>query len=141
MIVKKVRDLFKKSMVMEKDFDLDPDYKSEDASKMAAIKILTGRYKGITFCFGGIKVEDKENSDGTYTLHFDYDILNPGKHDAKKLEGSQAFTDTLGAILNSIILTGIEREIGKHDEETGDNYSEEPDTKRRVRKKGSAISE
>ena len=141
MIVKKVKDLFKKSMVMDKDFDLDPDYKSEDTSKMAAIKIMTGRYKGITFCFGGIRVEDKENSDGTYTLHFDYDILNPGKHDPKKLEGSQAFADTLGAILNSIIITGIERERETHDEETGNNYSEEPDTKRRVRKKGSAVSE
>jgi hypothetical protein len=141
MIVKKVRDLFKKSMVMDKDFDLDSDFKNEDTSKMAAIKILTGRYKGITFCFGGIRVEDRENPDGTYTLHFDYDILKPGKHDPKKLEGSQAFTDTLGAILNSIIIAGIERERETHDEETGNNYTEESDTKRRVRKKGSSVSE
>lgn len=140
MIVKTVKDLFKKSMIMEKDFDLDPDHTSDDSGKMCGIKILTGKFKGITFSFGTIKVSDKENEDGTFTVSFDYVILNPGKHDNKKLVDNQAFSDTLGAILNSVILTGIEKEMEKHDEETGDNYSEELDTKRRVRKKSSSVS-
>lgn len=137
MIVKKVKDLFKKSMVMERDFDIDHDYKN-DETKMAPIKIVRGRYKGVTFCFGKISIPEKENSDGTYTLNFDYDMLNAGKHDAVKLANSQAFTDTLGAILNSIILAGIEREK-TNDDKVGNDYSEELDTKRRVRKKGASV--
>jgi hypothetical protein len=139
MVTKAISKLFKKTMVIDKDFDIDPDHNNENDGRMVALKILTGKYKGVSFRFGKVSVADKENADGTYTIDFDYDIITPGKHDPNKLRDNQKFTDTLGAILNAIIIAGIEREAKEH-EETGDNHIEEPDTKRRVRKKGSTVS-
>jgi len=139
MVTKAISKLFKKTMVIDKDFDIDPDHNNKNDGRMVALKILTGKYKGVSFRFGKVSVADKENADGTYTIDFDYDIITPGKHDPNKLRDNQKFTDTLGAILNAIIIAGIEREAKEH-EETGDNHIEEPDTKRRVRKKGSAVS-
>ena len=139
MITKKIKDLFKKQMILEKDFDLDPEHNDPTGVKMAAMKILTGKYAGVSFRFGKIQVGDKENPDGTYTVNFDYDIVNPAKHNREKLRDSKKFTDTLGSILNTIIIAGIERELETH-EEVRDDYSEESNTKRRVRKKGTSVS-
>ena len=139
MVTKTIKDLFKKKMVLEKDFDLDPEQNDPSGVKMAAMKILTGKYAGVSFRFGKIQVADKENPDGTYTVNFDYDIVNPAKHKEEKLRDSKRFTDTLGSILNTIIIAGIERELETH-EEVRDDYSEESNTKRRVRKKGTSVS-
>lgn len=141
MVTKAIKDLFKKKMVMEKDFDLDPEHNDPTGTKMCVIKIKKGKYAGVSFRFGTIKVEDKENSDGTYTIHFDYDIINPNGHDPDKLNQNKTFQTTLGGILNSIILTGIERDLKEHDEKIGNDYTEESDTRRRVRKKSSSVSE
>lgn len=140
MLMNKITSLFKKTMIMNRDFDIDTscDYQNK-SDQMVPFRILTGKFRGIVFSFGKLTVSDKVNDDGTISIEFDFKIIDSKNYNVEKLEKNKSFVNTLGAILNSIVISGVEREVEKHDEETGNDYFEEFDTKRRVRTKSSTI--
>ena len=51
------------------------DIRYKDKDVVATIKIVSGDYEGVEFHFGELSFSEEENSDGTYTMSFNYDIL------------------------------------------------------------------
>lgn len=135
----------KKSLEWHKDFDFDFTYDNENKSNLVAIKILTGKYAGVVFRYvDSIQVADKENPDGSLSITFECDILEPLKFDKAKLKGNKKFEKIVGDILISIIMSQAVETVAKEiekDEEAGNDYTEEFDSRRRVRQKSSTVSE
>jgi hypothetical protein len=98
-------ELRKKNMKMSKDYRVtETDIKYKDKDTVATIKILTGDYAGIEFNFGEISFGDEENSNGTFTISFNYDIL---PEEYKNLQNDENFEKVVGTILNDLLLESI----------------------------------
>lgn len=92
-------------MKMSKDYRVtETDIKYKDKDTVATIKILTGDYAGIEFNFGEISFGDEENSNGTFTISFNYDIL---PEEYKNLQNDENFEKVVGTILNDLLLESI----------------------------------
>lgn len=110
-------------------FRVDMDDKLNDST--IPIELITPLYKGVVYRYLYITFveDDAENA----SIKFEYEIIDPKEHVASQLEEDQVFKETIGLILNSIILDVIEEdyknagnnvsdiEIGKSDIEELDN--------------------
>jgi hypothetical protein len=111
-------------MKINHDFIItDTDVRYRELDVVATVKIITGEFKDVEFHFGSIHVPEEENSDGTFTLSFDYDIIS----DHTNLKDNQIFEATLGEILNNILHHSLEEaerryknESRKEDTQTSD---------------------
>jgi len=92
-------------MQINHDFIItDTDVRYRDLDVVATVKILTDEFKDVEFHFGSIHIPEEENSDGTLSMSFDYDIISEHKH----FKGNEVFENSLGQILNNILLHSLE---------------------------------
>lgn len=116
-------------MILGTDFKFRDEYENDTT----AIELLTDAYKGVIYRYTNVGL--KEQEDGTATMRFDYELLDPGKFKNDKLREDKYFNEHLGLILNTLILDVVEmsqNEIGTNDT---DQYVEE----REVSSESSAI--
>ncbi len=68
------------------------------------LEIISGKFQGCVFNFDEVKFGEEENPDGTYTMHFEYNIVNEFKlEDSDKDEFNKFLGDTLVNILEEQI--------------------------------------
>jgi uncharacterized membrane protein len=89
---------------------LGVDYKFRDDMKQdtVPIEILTGMYKGVVCRFTKVSIHEQKNN--TATLKFDYELFETGENTMVSLRKDVLFTEYLGLILNSMILSTLDRE-------------------------------
>jgi len=103
-------------MILGEDFKFrDKMVKKEDET--VPIELLTGPFKGIVLRYTTVAV--RENTNGTATLQFDYDLLKiPTKHSEVSLRKNELFEKHVGLILNAMILEAVDtNEHGTNDTE------------------------
>jgi len=127
----------------KKDVDYTFVFDEHKKDDIATIKLLEGEYAGVVYAYSKVSVADKENEDGTLNMSFEFMIVDSNGLEEATFSNNKKFEKTIGDILISMIvesaITTSMEEL--KNEEAGDNYTEEPDTRRRVREKGSAVSE
>ena len=65
------------------------------------ILIKKGRYKGLTFCFGRIKIEDPSEEQPDPQLNFEYHILEYGRR--SEIADKNDFVQSIGKILEDML--------------------------------------
>ena len=117
-----------------KDFRFRDDmHKPGEVGDTIPIEILTGPYKNVIYRY--VKIGVKEKDDGEAVLQFIYDLFEMGEHTETSLRNDERFTKHIGLILNHLILETLEGQ----DDDIGENYSEEPDSKRRLSPKSPTL--
>ena len=97
-----------------------------ESMRPIGIRILKGKYTGITYHYGVIdtaSLEDiPDSADGKITLSFDYTIIYPGQYKKKFLENNDDFIREIGDILTSIIIKSTKdaNELRNDDPEIAD---------------------
>ena len=112
------------------------------------IELLKGKYKGILYSLGSIKIEEDLVYLGSKAT-FDVVILNTdlSEEEKQKIMDRAEFSKITGDIFLVIIGKAIQVQMEKYyrenleDEEVGTDYIEEPIPRRTVRQKNSAVSE
>ena len=93
-------------MKINKNYEItDNDIRYKDKDVVATIKITAGDFKDTVFNFGEINFAEEENPDGTYSIGFNYDIID---EEHKALQGNSDFEALLGEILNDLLRTSLE---------------------------------
>lgn len=103
---------------------LGVDWKFRDDMKedTVPIEVLMEPYKGVILRYTQVAVH--EQTDGTARLKFDYELYDPGSHSMVKLRKDEKFNQTLGLILNTMILDIADAEMKEN--ESGTDDPEEP---------------
>ena len=104
-------------MKINEDFKFRDDMVKED-KETVPIQLLTGDYNGVILRYTTVEV--KENTDGTATMKFAYDLLEMGDHTETSLRKDNVFNQYIGLVLNAMILEavdGVANESGKDDPE------------------------
>ena len=118
-------------MKIEETYEVTKDdirYKDKDV--VATIRITAGDFKDVVFHFGEITFADEENSDGTYSIGFNYDIIS---EEHKELQGTENFESHLGEILNDLLRHSLDaaesllRSRERYKNELGTKNTETPD--------------
>jgi hypothetical protein len=112
-------------MKIEETYEVTKDdirYKDKDV--VATIRITAGDFKDAVFHFGEITFADEENSDGTYSIGFNYDIIS---EERKELQGTENFESHLGEILNDLLRHSLEAAEKRYKNELGTKNTETPD--------------
>jgi len=97
------------------------DVKYKDNDVVATIEILTGDFAGVKFYFGELNFAEKENDDGTYSINFNYDIID---EEHNSLLGKEEFESTLSDILNDLLRHTLSMAEQRYNDETGKENSE-----------------
>jgi hypothetical protein len=105
--------------------ETDVRYKEQDV--IATIKIITGEFKDTEFHFGEITFAEEENPDGTYSISFNYDIMN---EESKNLHGNEEFEKVLGVILNDILRVSLVEAEKRYKNELREEDSKASDIRR-----------
>jgi hypothetical protein len=107
------------------DFRFKENYKEKKADKTdtVPIELLTGPFKGVTYRYLKVAIQELEN--GTAKLQFEYDILDAGPFTEVKLRKLEKFSHIIGLILNTLILEIVDTPHGRVDANREGN-SEEP---------------
>jgi len=112
-------------MKINEDYEITPrDIRYKDKDVVASIKINSGKYKGVEFTFGEINFAEEENPDGTYSIGFNYDIID---EEHKALQGNNNFEETLGEILNDLLKHSLDEAEKRYKNEFGTKDTETPD--------------
>jgi hypothetical protein len=107
---------------MNEDYEVTSrDVRYQDKDVLATIMIRTGEYANVEFNFGEIHVDEDETA-GTCTLRFNYDILS----DHKQLEGNETFEEVLGEIMNDVLIESINAAEEKYRNELREKNTEAP---------------
>jgi hypothetical protein len=77
------------------------------------VELLTGKYAGVRSTYGKVGAEINEEQSGELVLSFEFDIENPAIFEKEKLEEDLEFQNTLGDVLQSIIIDQIEHDMRK----------------------------
>lgn len=111
-------------MKINEDYEItERDIRYKDKDVIATIKINSGRYKDIEFNFGEINFAEEENSDGTYSIGFNYDII---EEEHKALQGNKDFEETLGEILNDVLRHSLEEAEKRYKNELATKNTKTP---------------
>lgn len=111
-------------MKINEDYKItETDVRYRNLDVVATIKILKGEFKDVEFHFGSINIPDEENSDGTFTLSFDYDIISEHTH----FKGNETFESTLGEIMNNILHHSLEEAEKRHQNELREKNTQTSD--------------
>ena len=103
----------------------ESDIRYKDKDVVATIKITQGDFKDTVFHFGEINFADEENSDGTYSIGFNYDIIS---EEHKALQGNNAFESQLGEILNDLLRHALDEAEKRYKNELGTKDTQTPIT-------------
>ena len=85
------------------------DFTFVESQPFTSIKILKGKYKGITYQYGKIAVSEIEIK-GEALVKFDLDTIDTGKYTREQLDKSEKFVKLVGEILTEIFITSAEKE-------------------------------
>lgn len=109
------------------DFRFKEDYKEKktDKTDTVPIELLTGPFKGVSYRYLKVAIQELEN--GTAKLQFEYDVLDAGPYTEVKLRKLPKFSETLGLILNILILEIVDTPHGRVDADRESN-TEKPVT-------------
>lgn len=102
------------------------DCKGDD--NQLGIKLLkdAGKYEGIVFRYGQVKFADKENEDGTYTLTFDWDLLEYNdipKDKLNKEELSDIICEIIEELLELVVNNKEGFHVGSNDDRENNTFS------------------
>jgi hypothetical protein len=112
-------------MKITEDYEItERDIKYKDKDVVASIKILSGEFKDVEFTFGEINFSEEENPDGTYSIGFNYDIID---EEHKALHGNNDFEAHLGEILNDLLKHSLDEAEKRYKNELGTKNTETPD--------------
>jgi hypothetical protein len=100
-------------MILGTDFRFSIESHGADTTP---IELMTELYKGIIFNFTSVTI--KEQTDGTATLKFGYNLIDTGEYKEDKLRGDKLFEEHLGLILNTLILDTLEIENANGESDT-----------------------
>jgi hypothetical protein len=90
---------------MNEDYEItDSKFAYRDGDDLFGIRLLAGEFAGIEYTYGIINMGNEENSDGTYSISFDYNVRE-GKVDD---ENKEKFESVVGDVLNSVLLHSLE---------------------------------
>ena len=84
-------------------------YELADANDNSmAVKLLkdAGEFEGIVFRYGQIKMADHENEDGTYTLTFDWDLIEYNDIPKDELD-KEKMSDIITTILEDLLTKAV----------------------------------
>ena len=96
------------------DFVLGEYSVGDESPPISTVKLLTGPYAGVEYCYLNVKVSEHQ---GSAQLSFKYSFLDtPGFH-RDSLKTDQKFIMVAGTILESVLL----REGGMNDTVMGDD--------------------
>jgi hypothetical protein len=85
-------------MILGEDYRFRDEYKTDTVP----IELLTGPFKGVIFRYTNVRID--ENEDGTATIGFGYDALDKAGHTDTTLAKDRIFQESIGLILNQLIL-------------------------------------
>ena len=94
-----------------------------EKDNITAICLLeeAGMYQGIIYRYGEVKLSEKENSDGTLTMTYDWDMLDSNGLSRDEVY-TEDFADLTGVILETILsLTISEKEKGLYVSSDGED--------------------
>ena len=112
-------------MKINEDYEITQrDIKYKDKDTVASIKINSGKYKDVEFTFGEINFSEEENPDVTYSIGFNYDIID---EEHKALQGNKDFEENLGEILNDLLKHSLDEAQKRYNDELGTKNTETPD--------------
>lgn len=115
---------------------------SVEKSQTLPIRILKGKYVGVIYCYNTIKIGD-ENVDGSADATYNIDVIQFTDKLREDYYKDKKFLKIVGNVLLSIFWETIkyeeESKKGKVDDESREDYFEEPVPNRTVRSKDSAI--
>ncbi len=113
-------------MKIEETYEItESDIRYKDKDVVATIKITQGDFKDTVFHFGEINFADEENSDGTYSIGFNYDIIS---EEHKALKGNDAFESYLGEVLNDLLKHALDEAEKRYKNELGTKNTQTPIT-------------
>lgn len=138
-LIEKLQNLLKKSPKLGKDYEYD--FLSHRKNDVATIKLLKGKYKNVIYSYYKVEIADKENENGSLNMTFEYHVHDKaGLKDTDLIENTK-FQKIIGDILSTILTEQVIRDNMKdlENDEAGDDYIEEPDTRGRVRKKSPPV--
>lgn len=78
----------------------------------------TGKFDGVIYRYGQVKLGRDENPNGTRDLTFDWILLDSNGVDKEDLM-TEEFADIVGSILEELIVTSLE--TGEYNYDNGDN--------------------
>ena len=94
---------------------IDYSIRSDLQNDTLPVEVLIPRYKGVILAFKTVQiVEQKERA----IVRFSYDILNPGPSTEELLRKDEVFENTLGLILNAMVLSIVDTGQEIKDSET-----------------------
>lgn len=116
-------------MIEPGDFKFRDDLYNAAKGETVPLEILLSPYEGVILRFSQVGIKEQEN--GTAVLQFGYELLETANHTETKLRKDSRFEQSLGLLLNHLILEAAESEV--HGGEERESYSEEPVEERGVR--------
>lgn len=85
---------------MEKGFKFRDDLAKSDET--VPLELTEGPYKGVVYRYTTVGI--REEQDESAVLRFQYELYSMGDHTETSLRKDQKFENTIGLILNSLIL-------------------------------------
>lgn len=111
-------------MLMNEDYEItDSKFAYKDTDDLFGVRLLSGEFAGIEYTYGTINMGDEENSDGTYSISFDYNVREGRVDDEHK----DKFESVIGDVLNSVLLHSLEAAQERYNNETRNSDSQASD--------------
>lgn len=112
-------------MIMNEDYRItDSKFGYKSDSDLFGVEILKGEFAGVHYTYGTLNFPDDENGDGSYTISFDYDIRE--KSELVTESNKEKFEQTIGDVLNSVLLDSLQEAERRYKNEIRNEDSEAP---------------
>lgn len=114
-------------MIMNEDYEItESQFSYKEENDLFGVRLTKGEFAGVEYTYGTINVADKENSDGTYSISFDYNIRGQDTITEDKMK-KERFEKVIGDVLNSVLMHTLEAAKEKYDNETRNADSQTSD--------------
>jgi hypothetical protein len=94
-------------------------FPGDDAPPISTVKLLTGPYTGVEFCYLNVRVSEHA---GSAQLSFKYSFIDTAQFQRDILKTDHNFVTVAGTILESILLRegGMNDSVGTNDHQESD---------------------
>lgn len=91
-------------------------FPGDDSPPISTVKLLTGPYAGVEYCYFNVRVSEHA---GSGQLSFKYSFIDAAQFSRDVLKTDRAFITVAGTILESILTRegGMNDTVGTHDPE------------------------
>lgn len=97
-------------MIIGKDFIFRDDLVKDTNTETVPIELKVGPYAGIVYRYGAVRFTEHE--DGPPTVKFDFELISSKvAFKEKELRKDKIFIETLGLILNTMIIESAANQI------------------------------